>query len=373
MKVLQLSCHFYPNVGGVETHLNDLIVALIKRGYEVVVLTYQPLTTKVNWQAFEKSWNLTILRIPWIPGFFYKFVSIPILEFLYLLPGLFLVTPIVIAFANPNIIHAHGLVAGFIGVFWGRLFDKRVIVSAHSVYHFPQKGLYKEFAAWIFQNADFCLGLSKQAAKEIKSLGVPSEKVDNFTYWIDLKKFKKIEKNAKNSLGWKDKFIVLFVGRLIKEKGVLELLESAKRWDKSITLVIIGTGPLEDNIKYQISNIKDAQYLGKTDNDKLPLYYSGADILIVPSIHEEGFGRVILEALACGVPVIGSHLGAIPQALDETVGKLIDINPKNIKDAVEYLFTHPQKLKDLSKNARKFAERRYSEKNAETIIKAYKV
>jgi glycosyltransferase involved in cell wall biosynthesis len=111
--------------------------------------------------------------------------------------------------------------------------------------------------------------------------------------------------------------------------------------------------------------------LGKLDQNELPSYYGAADLLIVPSTHEEGFGRVILESLACGTPVIGSRRGAIPEAMDETVGRLIDVTPENIKEAVEYFYKNPKELKKLSKNARKFAERRYSERNVGKIIGAY--
>lgn len=380
MKVLQLTAHFKPNIGGVETHLDDLVNALLIRGWLVMVLTYRPLTTSAKWQIYESKGDISIIRIPWLPYFFYSLISVPLLEFLYLLPGLLLVTPFVLLTKNPDVIHAHGLVAGFVGVFWGKLFGKRVIISTHSiyfpkeksstVYSFPNKGLYKSFVRWIFNNADFSMGLSNQAVDEIKSLGIPTKKVGKFTYWIDLERFRKIS-NAKKLLGWKDVFVVLFVGRVIEEKGINELLDAANTWDKEINLKICGGGPLEEKVINRAKKLKNIQFVGKISQSKLPAYYSASDILIVPSISEEGFGRVILEALACGTPVIGANRGAIPEAMDETVGRFIKVNPANIKGAVEYLYTHPMELKKLARNSREFAERRYSEKNIETIIKAY--
>lgn len=370
MKVLQLTAHFRPNIGGVETHLDDLVNALIKRHFLVTVLTYRPLTTQAKWKIYESKSGVSIIRIPWLPYFFYSLIALPLLEFFYLLPGLLLITPLVLLVKNPDVVHAHGLVAGFVACFWGKIFGKRIVVSTHSIYSFPKKGMYRNFAGWIFKTADYCLGLSKKACDEILSLRISKLKVNNFTYWIDLERFKRVD-NAKFKLNWKDKFIVLFVGRLIVEKGLQELLESAKNWNQNIILVIIGSGPLEENIKYQILNIKNIKYLGKIDNEKLSLYYSAADVLIVPSVSEEGFGRVILEALACGTPVIGANRGAISEAINEDVGKLIDISPKNITQAVEYFYESRDKLVELAKNCRKFAERRYSEKNAETIIRSY--
>ena len=370
LKVLQLTAHFRPNIGGVETHLDDLVNALTKRNWEVIVLTYRPLTTKISWKVYEKFKGLSVIRIPWIPGLFYPLVSFPLIEFIYLFPGLFITTPFVMLLSNPDVLHAHGLVAGFAGVFWGKIFRKRVVLSTHSIYGFPKKGLYRFFVKWIFNNADFSLGLSKQAVGEILSLGIDKRKVNNFTYWIDLEKFRKIE-NAKVSLGWKEEFVVLFVGRLIAEKGLNELLESVKSWDKSIRLIIIGAGPLEERIKQAAKQYKNIRFLGVVNQDNLPIYYSGSDILIVPSISEEGFGRVILESLACGVPVIGANRGAISEALTSEVGKIIDISPEKIKEMVEYFYNHKEVLNKLKVKCRSFAERRYSEKNAEEVIEKY--
>ena len=380
MKVLQLTAHFRPNIGGVETHLTDLVSTLISKNWEVFVLTYKPLTTKARSKIYETDKNLSILRIPWLAGLFYKLIPYPSLEFLYLLPGLFFTIPFVIVLKNPDVIHAHGLVAGFVGVFWGKIFAKKTIISLHSIYSFPASGFYRTFVKWIFANASYCMGLSKRSAKEIELLGIEKNKVSNFTYWIDLKKFTKIA-DAKEKLKWQNNFIakqegssfiVLFVGRLVGEKGISELLKSAKTWKKEINLKIIGAGPLENEVKQASLSLPNLEYIESIDSDRLPEYYSGADLLIIPSTSEEGFGRVILESLACGTPVIGAKRGAIPEALDESVGKIIDITPEKIKQTVEYFYKNRSQLEKLAKNCRKFAERRYSEINAEKIIDAYR-
>lgn len=371
MKILQISSHFSPNVGGVETHLDDLVLALKKRKHQVFVLTYRPLTTKAKWKIWQASENLKILRLPWLPGFFYKLVNMPTLEFFYLVPGLFLVTPLVIVFQNPKVIHSHGLVAGLVAVFWGKLLGKRVIVTTHSIYHFPQQGFYRNFAHFIFNNADKILVLSRQSEREIEHLGIPRQKIETFTYWIDLTRFKEVKK-AKSKLGWQRGFKVLFVGRLVPEKGVNELLAAAQRWSEKIGLVIIGTGTLENKVERLAKKMVNLTYLGKVSQEKLPLFYSAADLTVVPSVHEEGFGRVILESLACGTPVLASNRGAIPEALNPSVGKLIEISPTNLQRSVENFYQRPDKLRQLKKKTRNFAEGRYSEKNVESIIGSYR-
>jgi glycosyltransferase involved in cell wall biosynthesis len=373
MKILELSVHYSPNVGGVETHLADLVTELTKSQNNVFVLTYRPLVAKVPWKFFEKKQHLKILRLPWPSGFFYKLVSHPALEFLYLVPGLFVATPFALIISGYDVIHAHGLVAGFIGVFWAKIFNKKIIVSTHSIYHFPQKGVYALFVKWIFKNADNVLCLSDQSAQEVKALGVSPERVKRFTYWIDTEYFHPRDKNsAKKTLDWLGKFVVLFVGRLIAEKGIRELLEASRQLPDSVMVTIIGEGPLKEEIENAAKNSLKIKFIGKIDNNKLSDYYAGADVVIIPSTHEEGFGRVILEALSCGIPVIGANIGGIPEAMNEAVGILIDVTPKNIVQGILKLQTNKALYKKLSQNARRFAREKYSEKNISEIISAYK-
>ena len=370
MNVLQLTSHYAPNIGGVETHLSDLVASLVEKKYRVTVLTYRPLVTKAKWKIYEKIKNIEIFRLPWIAGHFYTLVSHPALEFCYLVPGLFIAAPFIILFKKINVIHAHGLVAGFAGVFWGKLLKKRIIISLHNVYNFSEKGIYANFVKWMLQRADVILCLSKQSVNEVRSLNIEKKKIRQFIYWIDLDTFKKVP-NAKKILGWEKKFVVLFVGRLISEKGIYELLKAAPLINKNVTLVIAGVGPLENEIKIAEAKNKNINFLGKIENDRLPRYYSAADVLIVPSVHEEGFGRVLLESLACGTPVIAANRGAIPEAVDSTVGELFTITPENIAKVVDELYVNPDKLKKMSSVARKFAEKRYSEKNSARITACY--
>lgn len=372
MKVLQLTVHLFPNIGGVETHLNDLFNALTSRNYNIFCLAYQPLSTRVDWKIIERGNNLIILRIPWFKGFFEKLVKFPLLEFIYLVPGLFLVTPFVIIFYRPKIIHAHGISAATSAVFWGKIFKIKTVISLHSFYSFPKKGLYRNFVKILFDNCDYILCLSKKSKEEVTALGVDSIKCNVFTYWIDLRKFKKIT-NAKKILKWKNGFTSLFVGRLIEEKGIRSLIDTALIWKSNINLVIAGSGPMEEYIVKKIKGKKNISFFGKVSQEDLPLFYSGANCLIVPSISEEGFGRVIIESLACETPVIASSMGAIREAMSETVGQFVDGSMDNLRRTIENFAENPGQLKKFSQSARAFVERRYSEKNVETIIKSYTV
>jgi glycosyltransferase involved in cell wall biosynthesis len=375
MNLLMLTIAFRPNIGGIETHFDDFIQVATKKNINVTVLTYKPITSRVKAQAIEKGKNYTIYRLPWIPGLFYKLTDKPALAFLYLVPGLFFITPVILLIQQKiTVIHAHGLIAGFVGIIWGKIFKKKVVISTHSVYNIPKQGAYSRFARWVFSSADTVLCLSQQSVKEIAALGVNSKKLKKFTYWVDLEKFKPLfKKKIKKELGWEKKFIVFFVGRLISVKGVQELLQSTKYLSNDITIVIAGDGPLYTEVREaeKRSNGK-ILFLGKIVNKDLPKYYNGADIAIVPSTQEEGFGRVIIEALACGTPVIGANRGGIPEAMDETVGMLITVTPENIAKAVTALQKNSAQLEKLTENTREYVLKHYSEENINTILQTYK-
>ncbi len=227
--VLLLTSHYPPNLGGVESHLTALVSALTKRNWKVVVSTYQPLAAKKSAPYFEKYKDLKIYRFPWL-GFniVHKLTPYPPLEFLYLFPGLLLMSFIILIKYQKEIdvIHAQGLVPTAIGVFMKIIFRKRLVSSIHNLYFFPKRGLYPKAARFIFSSADVVLAPTQVAANELARIGVSRKKIGKFSYWLSLEVFKPIKKSlAKSKIGWK-LFTVFFVGRLIETKGVNMILVS---------------------------------------------------------------------------------------------------------------------------------------------------
>jgi len=374
--VLLLTTPFRPNVGGVETHLDDLISEGVKRRIKFIVFTYQPLVTKAKGKTLEKGDGYIIYRIPWIRmNLFLKFEKYPFLEFIYLFPGLFIFGFLYLLFNSQKIktIHSQGLVAGAVGLFLGKIFSKEIIISTHSIYDFPKAGLYASFIKYMFNGCKVILCLSKQSRNEVINLGISAEKVRVFTYWVNQKIFRPGRKDeARKNLGLPlNKFICLFVGRLVKVKGINELLGAAKLMKKNIVFLIIGDGPMAEKVEEFSKKYSNILFYGKTENQKLPVYYKAADVLIVPSVHEEGFGRVILESLSCGTPVVGSNRGAIPEAINDKVGILIKVTPKNIRYILQKLSRDTRCVKKMSDNARSFALQHYSSKNVKDIIQYY--
>ncbi len=118
-------------------------------------------------------------------------------------------------------------------------------------------------------------------------------------------------------------FTVGFVGRLVEEKGGLVLLEALNRLNGVWRLDIIGKGPHKAILQQRVARLRlaDRVTCGTLPSVRMPGYYQNIDVLVVPSLTrpnwKEQFGRVIIEAMACGVPVIGSDSGAIPDVIGD--------------------------------------------------------
>lgn len=368
-----LAIGFLPNIGGLETHLNDLIEELVKRGWKIKVLTYQPLNTPALGQWIEKGKNLIVFRLPVLRGIFYKLLKTPLLEFLFLEPLLFLITPVImIIYPELKVVNAQGIIAGFAAAFWSGIFKKRYVVSVQSVYNFPKRGLYRLVCQWIFKAADKIIAISTQAKEDIESLGISSDKIQLYTNWENSDFFKPQNKSeAKDELGFNDKFVVSFFGRLIEEKGVLMLIEAIKLSNKNITFAIYGEGPLINTVKKVAKEFKNVIYMGTVSPKRLPLHYSAADLVIMPTLNQEGFGRVAAGALFCGTPVIASNRGALSEVVNNSVGKMINPTSQEVFKAVNFFYNNRMQLRKRALKCREYALSKFSRKNVEPIIKSY--
>lgn len=373
---LLIICPFFtPNIGGVETHLDDLCEYLRTNGRKVYVLAYQPITTKARGAAFEKKDNLEIRRFSWFGlNLFHKLERYPLLDFLYLTPWLFLRSFIFMLqnHAKIGIIHAHGFNASCIAKILAKIFSKRFIVSIHAIYGINTESLTAVFIRLILNSAGKILTLSKKSREELIKLRISESKINVYTYWVNQQIFKPMDKiEAKKGLGWNGKFVVLFVGRFIKIKGTDILLDIARQIRNEIYFAFIGDGPMSEDIKKSSKSMPNVIFVEKVDNQGLPRYYNASDIFIIPSLYEEGFGRVILEAVSCGLPVIGANKGGIPEALDSSVSVLVEPTLKNLKIAIEDLYTNKEKYNYLAGNCRPYALKHFSDYNAKTIVDSY--
>jgi glycosyltransferase involved in cell wall biosynthesis len=374
--VLILTPFFSPNIGGVETHLDNLVLNLDEKGYRTFVQTYSPLTTEnTSWKKSELLGNnIQINRYRWFgKNLFHKLENYPILDFLYLTPYLF-IRSLLFMITNSkkiDVIHAQGLNAGAIGVILKAIFKKRLIISLHAIYtNIDNHGLIAFLIRMILNSADVTLGGSKPINNQFNQTWIKGSCLKKFRYWVDLNHFKPMNlKESRKKIGVEDCFTVLFVGRLIPIKGIKLLVEVARELDQ-IQFLFVGAGPLESFLKSTSEQNSNIQFLGQVHNNDLPAYYNSADIFCIPSQYEEGLGLVVMESVACGVPVVGSNRGGISEALNETVSILLEPTHDNLKNAIKRLHMDSEQLKTLKMDCRNYAMN-YCKQNLDLITKHY--
>jgi glycosyltransferase involved in cell wall biosynthesis len=122
-------------------------------------------------------------------------------------------------------------------------------------------------------------------------------------------------------------FTVGYAGRLIESKGLADLVAAVRRLDAPVELLLIGDGPMRAGLDGQVVPGSTVRVLDTLTHEQMPSGYAQLDVLVLPSRTTptwcEQFGRVIAEALWCGVAVVGSSSGSIPRLLELTGGGLV--------------------------------------------------
>ena len=161
----------------------------------------------------------------------------------------------------------------------------------------------------------------------------PDLPVFNLTMSPEDYHFTKIDKNkAREELNYPPKkSIIIYIGRLVKIKGIEFLLESMKRLP-NVELKIIGHGPQLFKLKEKVSSDKlnNVEFLGKILGREKLIYLSASDVFVLPSLRE-GFSVAVLEALAQNVPVVSTNVGGILD-LKKKVNSLVVVNPGSASD-----------------------------------------
>jgi glycosyltransferase involved in cell wall biosynthesis len=167
----------------------------------------------------------------------------------------------------------------------------------------------------------------------------------------------------------------LFVGRLSYEKGVWTMLRA---WQGlgGIPLRIVGDGPLMKVIQAFVERekLESVEILGRRTREDLRPLMKSARFLIFPSLCYETFGLVVVEAFACGVPVIASRLGAIAELVEEGRSGLLFRagDPEDLAEKVSWAIRHSDTMLRMGENARKAYEEKYTaKKNYQMLMEIY--
>lgn len=174
------------------------------------------------------------------------------------------------------------------------------------------------------------MSVSAALRAQLVDAGVDSRRAHVIYNGVDAAVFHPTDKAAaRNALGvGADERLLLFIGNLKPSKGCVDLLEGFIRIAEAqprATLVFIGGGEARAHMLERAAERGLAQrvrLLGKVDHALLPAWFAASDLLCLPS-HNEGVPNVVLEAMACGVPVVASTVGGIPEVVPEFAGMLV--------------------------------------------------
>ena len=373
-----------PYINGVSTSIVMLKRALEKKGHEVFIVTVNSDNMTYKYEDENK-----IIRIP----------GIPIGIFDYRLTGIYPLRAIEkIKKWHLDIIHSHTeFGVGTFARIIAKQFDIPIVHTYHTMYedyvHYITKGYFNKTSKKIVeyltkfycdQTVSELIVPTKKAYDLFKQKYHVGRNVHIIPTGIEIERFynenfKKEEINKlKKDLGFnKDDLIILFVGRMGKEKSVDFLIDAqsyiSKKY-KNAKMLLIGDGPYLNNFKELSRKLKledNVKFIGKVAWEEIPKYYQLADLFVTAS-KTETQGLTVIEAMAASIPVIAIDDESFNTVIvDDLNGKLFK-NKRQYKSVMSNLIEDKEKRKRLSIQARISAEVHSSKYFAEKVLDVYK-
>ncbi len=347
MKIALISSSYPPATSGVSVVVQQLAQHLASLNHQVIVLT----SNQVSSFRSDYSSNLTVYRFPAIPNPF-RF------DHFFPLPSV-LKTKSILGQFCPDIIHLHDLSPLS---FSSLTFAKKHHLPIIATHHFTQelvfhsfrptrhrhppsqsKALFTKTLALIYNQLQTLIVPSSIIAQRLQPhLKIPITIIPN---GIDTNLFKSLNLPKTTDL--------IYVGRLDPEKNLSFLIKTLKTIPLRFTFTFVGSGTQEKLLKKLTINDSRFHFLPKQNYSKLPAIYNSAKIFITAS-NSENHPLSILEALACGLPIIAPSAGGIPDIISNKVNGLLfkPNDTQSLIDSITLLTSNSQLYKQLSHQAK---------------------
>ncbi len=216
-------------------------------------------------------------------------------------------------------------------VFWGEMINRnQKIITAP----------FKRYLTWpCLRQAQAILTMGPSGVQSFREIGVDNERIYEVPYSCDLKNYLNIHRNIRNSSRRRKKILV--VSQLIRRKRVdialkafLSLADRYQDWD----MVICGDGPCRDELEKMVRNREKCRVIfkGFVSKDQQPAIYTDSDIFLLTSV-QDGWGMVVTEAMASGLPVISTYAVESARVLLDDKACGILINPNSVSETIEAL------------------------------------
>lgn len=288
----------------------------------------------------------------------------------------------IVARRAPDVIQTHMIKSHFLVKFSG-LGKRYPWIAYHHGYTSTDLKMqfYNQLNRWSLPSADLVIAVCGEFAKQLAAAGVQRDRIR--VSHNSVKPPRIISSDEKLSLRERfgiagDERVVLAVGRLSREKGHADLIESiallrAAEPDLKFKLLIVGEGPEQANLSRAVTerNIDSHVVFAGHVGDVAP-FYAIADVLALPS-HSEGSPNVLLEAMAAGLPVVATSVGGVPEIATSEVNALLvpPRDPSAFAEALRRVLTELELARTLKSNAIARASEFSPESHAQSLIEIY--
>ncbi|NOZ76304.1 MAG: glycosyltransferase family 4 protein [Euryarchaeota archaeon] len=266
-----------------------------------------------------------------------------------------------------DLIHAHYAVPqGLLGVILGKVKKKPVVLTLHGsdVLVLGRRRALRPILRWVFSRCRRLIAVSRYLKEEAVGIGADGSKIEVIYGGVEVP----AEESGTASGG--GGYTVTFVGALVRQKGADVLLEAFREVRARVPdarLQVVGDGP--ERARLEGMEVEGVEFLGYVDS--VDEVYQGTDLLVQPS-REEGFGLVILEAMARGIPVVASRVGGIPEVVGPDYGGLVPAgDPASLAEAVVRVLQDPGLRESLARKGRERAREFSWEKMAKEVNSVY--
>jgi len=372
MKILMLTWEYPPRiVGGIARVVHDLSKRLIKDGHEVTVVTYRD---NADVPEYENDKGVNVYRvdnymihpnnfIDWIMQLNFNMLS--------------KATEIINKEGGFDVIHAHDWLVTYAAKSLKNAYDIPIVATIHATEAGRNSGIHDETQRYINDTewlltyeATEVIVNSNYMKNEIQRLfGLPFDKINVIPNGINLSNFTGIERDYdfRRQYAMDNEKIILYVGRLVYEKGVQHLIAAMPKILSNYNdakLIIAGRGGMMDELRAEASNLglNDKIYFtGYLNSKQVQKMYKCADVAVFPSTYEP-FGIVALEAMLAGVPTVVSDVGGLDEIVTHGVDGMKSYagNANSIADSVTALLYDHQLATNVSKKAKQKVKEQFN-------------
>ena len=183
--------------------------------------------------------------------------------------------------------------------------------------------------------------------------GIDSRRIAVIPNWIDTRLFRPMDEVEK------ERGRIIFVGRLERQKNILALVKAVKTIP-DVKLYIFGSGSLETEVRQEIEGFENIRLMGVIPHEKLPEELNKSEIFILPSLYE-GHPKTLLEAMACGLPVIGSDVEGIRGIIEDGFNVVLcGLDSESIREKILLLASDRGLRERLGRAARRYVVENFS-------------